>query len=61
MTDINNLVQEFWTSRIGAVETSYIAMRSSRLLGILQKCLYSLEDDVKVYFNIISFFLLQST
>ena len=55
MTDINNFVQEFWTSRIGAVETSYIAMRSSRLLKILQKCLDSLEDDAKVCFNIISF------
>ena len=63
MTDINDLVQEFWTSRhgIGAVETSFIAMRSSCLLRILQKCLDSLEDDVKVCFNIISFFLLQST
>ena len=55
MTDINDLVQEFWTSRIGAVETSFIAMRSSRLLKILQECLDSLEDDVVVCFDIISF------
>ena len=33
MTDINDLVQEFWTSSNGAV------LRSSCLLGILQKCL----------------------
>ena len=56
MTDINDLVQEFWTSRIGAVETSFIAMRSNRLLKILQECLDSLEDDVKVCFDIISSF-----
>ena len=56
MTDINDLVQEFWTSRIGAIETFFIAMRSSRLLKILQECLDSLEDDVKVCFDIISFF-----
>ena len=36
MTDINNLVQEFWTSSYGAVWTSFFAMR--RLLEILKKC-----------------------
>ena len=56
MTGIDDLVQELRTSRIGAVETSFIAMRSSRLLKILQKCLDSLEDDVKVCFDIISVF-----
>ena len=57
MTDINGLVQEFWTSRIGAVETSFIVMRSSRLFEILKKCLDYLEDDVEVCFDIISFFV----
>ena len=33
MTDISDLVQEFWTSHIGAVETSFSAMRSSRLFN----------------------------
>ena len=56
MTDINDLVQEFWTSRIGAVETSSIAMRSSRLLGILQECFHSLESKFVVCFDIISVF-----
>ena len=56
MTDINDLVQEFWTSRIGAVETSSIAMRSSRLLGILQECFHSLESKFAVCFDIISVF-----
>ena len=56
MTDINDLVQEFWTSRIGAVETSFIVMRSSRLLEILKKCLDYLEDDVEVCFDINFFF-----
>ena len=56
MSDINDFVQEFWTSRIGAVETSFIAMRSSGLHEILQECLDFLEDDVKVCFDIISFF-----
>ena len=55
MTDINDLVQEIWTSRIGAVETSFIAMRSSRLLGILQRCFDFLERKVVVCFDIISF------
>ena len=35
MTDINDLVQEFWTSSNEAVGPSFFAMR--RLLGILQK------------------------
>ena len=55
MTDINDLVQgsEFATSinLNGAV----FAMRSSRLLGILQRCFDSLEDDDMVCFDIISF------
>ena len=51
MTDINDLVQEFWTSSNGAVGTSFFAMRSSCLFGILQKCFESL-----VCFDIISFF-----
>ena len=40
MTDINDLVQEFGTSSNG---TFSFAMRSSRLLGILQSCYESLE------------------
>ena len=55
MKDINDLVQgsEFGTSinLNGAV----FAMRSSRLLGILQRCFDSLEDDDMVCFDIISF------
>ena len=60
MTDIYNLVQEFkfWTSSTGAVETSFFAMRSSRLLGILQTCFDSLEINV---IHIISFFATAST
>ena len=45
MTDVNNLVQEFWsTSNDGAVwlfGTSFFPMR--RLFGVLQKCLGILE------------------
>ena len=42
MRDINDLVQEFWTTSIdGAVKASFFAMR--RLLGILQRCLFFLE------------------
>ena len=37
MTDINDLVQEFWTSSDGADGASFIAMR--RLLEILHECL----------------------
>ena len=52
MTDINDLVQEFLkTSSDGAVGASIPAMRL--LLGILQRCLNSLE----VCFNIVSFFV----
>ena len=52
MTDINDLLQEFWTSSNGDVGTSFFAMRSGCLLGILQKCSdYFLE----VCFDIISF------
>ena len=49
MTDINDLVQEFWTSSNEAVGTSFFAMR--RLLGILQLCFKHV-----VCFDIISFF-----
>ena len=56
MTDIDDLVQEFWASRLGGLETSFIAMRSSRLLKILRECLDSLEDNVEVCFDIISLF-----
>ena len=48
MTDINDLVQEFWSaSSNGAVGASFFAMR--RLLEILQGCL-------EVFFVIISIF-----
>ena len=52
MIDINDLLQGFWTSSNGAVGTSFFAMRSSRLLGILKRCFDSLE----VCFDIISLF-----
>ena len=55
MTDINDLLQDFWTSSNGAVGTSFFAMR--RLLGILKKCFDSLE----VCFDKISFLRLLST
>ena len=56
MTDINDLVQEIWTSRtIGAAETSFIAMRSSRLLEILQECFDSLNVVNLVCFDIYIF------
>ena len=44
MTDINDLVQEFGTSSNGADGTFSFAMRSGRLLGILQSCYDSLEN-----------------
>ena len=51
MTDINDLVQEFWrTSSDGVTGTSFFEMR--RLLEILQECFDSLE----VCFDIISVF-----
>ena len=59
MTDINDLVQgsEFATSinLNGAV----FAMRSSRLLEILQRCFSSLENELEamVCFDIMAFFL----
>ena len=58
MTDINDLVQEFQTSSNGAIAASLFAMRSSRLLRILQSCFNSLENelDYMVCFDIISFF-----
>ena len=56
MTDINDLVQEFWrTSRDGAVRVSFFAMR--RLFEILQRCFVILE----VCFDIISVLRLPST
>jgi hypothetical protein len=54
MTDINDLVQEFWsTSRDGAVGpgVSFFAMR--HLFGILEKC----YDNWKVCFDILFPFL----
>jgi hypothetical protein len=51
ITDINDLVEEFWTtSSDGAVEVSFFAMR--RLLEILQGCF----DFSEVCFDIISVF-----
>ena len=51
MTDVSNLVQEFWTTLSdGAVEDKFFAMR--RLLEILQRCFHFLE----VRFDIISFY-----
>ena len=47
MTDINDLVQEFWTSSDGAVGASFFAMR--RLFEILDGCL----SFWKVCFDII--------
>ena len=50
MTDVNDLVQEFWMTSsdgLGAVGTSFIAMR--RLLRILEECFYRM----KVCFDII--------
>ena len=47
VTDIIDLVQEFWTSTWtssnGAVGTSFFARRSSCLLKILQKCFESFD------------------
>ena len=55
MTDINDLVQEFWTSSDGAVGASFIAM--CRLIGILRRCF----GFLKVCFEIILVFRLPST
>ena len=55
MTDINDLVQEFWTSINGTVGASFFAMR--RLLEILQGCF----DFLEVCFDIISAFVSVST
>ena len=55
MTDINDLVQEFWTSSDGADGASFIAMR--RLLEILHGCL----GFGKVCFDIIFVLRLPST
>ena len=63
MTNINDLVQEFWTSSNGAVGTSFFAMRSGCLFKILQECFNSLENDVmaRVCFDVISFLRLLPT
>ena len=52
MTDINDLMQEFWTSHNGAggPGTSFFPMRSNCLLEILQRCLGSLLYNVMVCF-----------
>ena len=51
MTDINDLVQDFWkTSSDGAIEVSFFEMR--RFLEILQECIGLLE----VCFDIVSVF-----
>ena len=50
MTDINDLIQEFWTSSNGA-GTSLLATRC--LFGILQTCFHSFD----VCFDIISSFV----
>ena len=55
MTDINDLVQEFWTSSDGAVWASFFAMR--RLFEILDGCL----SFWKVCFDIIFVLRLPST
>ena len=51
MTDVNNLVQEFWrTSSDGDAGASFFAMR--RLLEILHRCF----DNLEVCFDISSIF-----
>ena len=50
MTDINDLVQEFWTSSNGAAGTIFFAMLGLR--GILRECF----DSLDVRFDIIFFF-----
>ena len=58
MTDVSDLVQEFWTtSSDGAVEESFNFFAMRRLLEILKQCFDSLE----VRFDIISFLRLLST
>jgi hypothetical protein len=58
MTDINNLVQEFWsTSSDGDVGASFFEMR--RLLEILQVC--SRSNYFKVCFDIVPILRLSST
>ena len=53
MTDINDLVQEFWrNSSDGAVEASSCFFAMRRLLEILQRCF----DILEVCFDIISVF-----
>ena len=47
MTDIDDLVQDFWrTSGDGAVGASFFAMR--RLLEIIQQCLKVCSDIISV-------------
>ena len=43
MTNINDLMQEFWITSNAAVGTSFFAIRSDRLLGILEECFNHLE------------------
>ena len=57
MTDINDLVQEFWTSSNGAVGTSFFGMRSGCLFEILQWCFDCLENDVMTRVCLIFYFL----
>ena len=51
MTDIDELVQMFWTSSDGAVEVPFFAML--RLLEILQECFDKLEVclDINPFFR----------
>ena len=55
MTDINDLVQEFWrTSSDGAVGASFFAMH--RLYNILKECFQFNRSEAPVCFDIISVF-----
>ena len=49
MTDINDLVQEFGTSSNGAVGIFSFAMRSIRLLSILQWCFIVCSDIISFF------------
>ena len=53
MTDINGLVQEFWTSN-GAVRTSFFVMRSSRLVGNFQWCFKTVCSDIVSFLRLLS-------
>ena len=54
MTDINGLVQEFWTSSNGAVRTSFFVMRLSRLVGIFQWCFKIVCSDIISFLRLLS-------